>query len=31
MAVNAGYRLTPRAEADLEDIWRYTHRRWSVT
>lgn len=31
MAVNARYRLTPRAEADLEDIWRYTHRRWSVT
>jgi toxin ParE1/3/4 len=31
MAVNAGYRLTPQAESDLEDIWRYTQRRWSVT
>lgn len=30
MAVNAGYYLTPRAEADLEDIWRYTQRRWST-
>lgn len=30
MAVNARYCLTPRAEADLEDIWRYTQRRWSV-
>jgi toxin ParE1/3/4 len=25
----AGYRLTPRAETDLEDIWRYTAETWS--
>lgn len=24
------YRLYPLAEADLEDIWRYTVRVWSV-
>jgi toxin ParE1/3/4 len=24
------YRLTPRAERDLEDIWRYTTKRWSA-
>lgn len=23
-------RLSPRAEADLEDIWVYTRRRWSL-
>lgn len=23
-------RLSPRAEADLEDIWDYTQRRWSA-
>lgn len=26
----AEYRLTPRAEKDLEDIWRYTVEQWSV-
>ncbi|WP_417827751.1 type II toxin-antitoxin system RelE/ParE family toxin [Thalassospira sp.] len=30
MAVSPGYRLTPKAAIDLEDIWRYTQRRWSV-
>jgi toxin ParE1/3/4 len=25
----AGYRLTPKAEADLEDIWLYTAETWS--
>ncbi len=25
----ADYRLTPNAEADLEDIWRYTAQAWS--
>ena len=25
----AGYRLTPKAEADLEDIWLYTAQTWS--
>lgn len=24
------YRLTPRAEADLEEIWLYTFKRWSA-
>ena len=24
------YRLTPRAERDLEEIWRHSARRWSV-
>ena len=24
------YRLTPRASEDLEDIWRYSARTWSV-
>lgn len=24
------YRLSPRAETDLEDIWRYTARTWSA-
>jgi toxin ParE1/3/4 len=23
-----GYRLSPRAQADLEDIWDYTVERW---
>ena len=23
------YRLSPRAESDLEDIWLYTQRHWS--
>jgi toxin ParE1/3/4 len=26
----AEYRLTPRAEKDLEEIWRYTAEQWSV-
>jgi toxin ParE1/3/4 len=26
----AEYRLSPAAEHDLEDIWRYTCRQWSV-
>ena len=25
----AGYRLTPKAEIDLEDIWLYTAQTWS--
>ncbi|KAB2784516.1 MULTISPECIES: type II toxin-antitoxin system RelE/ParE family toxin [Brucella/Ochrobactrum group] len=25
-----GYQLTPLAEADLEDIWVYTLREWSL-
>ena len=25
----AEYRLTPRAERDLEEIWRYTAEQWS--
>jgi toxin ParE1/3/4 len=25
-----GYRLTPRAAADLEEIWRYTFETWSI-
>ena len=24
------YRLSPRAEGDLEDIWLYTFNRWSL-
>jgi len=24
------YRLTPRAELDLEDIWLYTFQNWSL-
>ncbi|MCR5562887.1 MAG: type II toxin-antitoxin system RelE/ParE family toxin [Desulfovibrio sp.] len=24
------YRLTPLAEADLEEIWQYTFRHWSL-
>ena len=26
-----GFCLTPRAEADLEDIFAYTAQRWSIT
>lgn len=26
----AEYRLTPAAERDLESIWRYTVRQWSI-
>ncbi|BBE34273.1 toxin ParE1 [Sphingosinicella microcystinivorans] len=29
-ARGGGFRLTPRAEADLEDIFAYTVQRWSV-
>jgi toxin ParE1/3/4 len=29
MAEPAHYRLSPRALADLEDIWSYTAARWS--
>ncbi len=29
MAEPIRYRLSPRAEADLEDIWSYTAERWS--
>lgn len=25
-----GYRLSPLAETDLEDIWLYTFRHWSL-
>jgi toxin ParE1/3/4 len=25
-----GYRLSPLAEADLEDIWLYTRKHWSL-
>ena len=25
-----GYRLSPAAEADLDEIWRYTATTWSV-
>lgn len=27
----AGYRLSPRAQRDLEDIWLYTFQQWSLT
>ena len=26
----AEYRLTPAAERDLEEIWRYTLQRWGI-
>lgn len=26
----AEYRLAPKAERDLEDIWRYTRAQWGV-
>ncbi len=29
-AGSTDYRLRPRAEADLAEIWRYTAHRWSV-
>ena len=29
-ARKGGFRLTPRAEIDLEDIWLYTLRTWSL-
>ena len=29
MAHKAMYRLSPRAETDLEDIWLYTFKTWS--
>jgi len=25
-----GFGLTPKAEADMEEIWRYTAEKWSV-
>lgn len=28
MSASAEYRLSPAAERDLEDIWRYTHEHW---
>ena len=27
----SGYVLTPAAQADLEDIWRYSVQQWSFT
>ncbi|KEO52499.1 MULTISPECIES: type II toxin-antitoxin system RelE/ParE family toxin [Thalassospira] len=30
MAGNPGYRLSQKAEADLEEIWLYTMQRWSA-
>lgn len=27
----SGYRLSPRAQKDLEDIWLYTFQQWSPT
>lgn len=27
----SAYRLTPAAQADLEDIWLYSSQQWSVT
>jgi toxin ParE1/3/4 len=29
-ASDCPYRLTPRAEIDLEDIWLYTFQNWSL-
>lgn len=29
MAPSGSYRLTPKADADLEDIWRYSRDQWS--
>ena len=26
-----GYVLSPAAQADMEDIWRYSMQRWSIT
>jgi toxin ParE1/3/4 len=28
--MTGSYRVSPRAEADLEEIWRYTVRKWSA-
>jgi toxin ParE1/3/4 len=30
MRGKSGYRLSPLAEADLEDIWAYTAETWSI-
>ena len=30
MAVERQYRLSPRAAADLEDIWLYSFQNWSA-
>lgn len=30
MSDSPGYRLSPHAEADLEEIWLYTFNRWSL-
>lgn len=30
MSADRRYRLSPLAEADLEEIWLYTFRTWSV-
>ncbi|MGE0211421.1 MAG: type II toxin-antitoxin system RelE/ParE family toxin [Parvibaculaceae bacterium] len=30
MARSGRYRLSPRAETDLEEIWLYTFRNWSL-
>ncbi len=30
MANSRAYRLSPLAEADLEEIWLYTFRQWSL-
>lgn len=27
----SGYRLSPRAQQDLEEIWFYTFQQWSLT
>jgi toxin ParE1/3/4 len=25
-----GYRLTPRAQSDIDEIWDFTHERWGI-
>lgn len=30
MTRKAGYRITPRAVTDLEEIWLYTSKKWSL-
>lgn len=30
MGIERSYRLTPAAERDLMEIWRYTARQWSL-
>jgi toxin ParE1/3/4 len=30
MSAEGNYRLSPLAEADLEDIWLYTFKTWSL-